>query len=80
MLPFIKFLIFFFLFLIIYLIILEYLKTKKCENFMAVIGPVYKPVNKSINQSTSTPVNTYYRNFKYYIDIDGLAVDTYKNF
>jgi hypothetical protein len=63
----------------LFLIILGYSKTIK-ENFMSVIGPVYKPVYKSISSPTFKPVNTYYRNFKYYIDIDGLAVDTYKNF
>ena len=76
MLPLTKFLII----LMLFLIILGYLKTIQIENFMAVIGPVMKPVFKSKNESTTKPVNTYYRNFRYYIDIDSLAVDTYKNF
>lgn len=67
----------FLIILMLFLIILGYSKTIK-ENFMSVIGPVYKPIYKSVNSPTYKPVNTYY--IKYYNYIDGLAVDTYKNF
>ena len=54
------------LILFLFVLLLEYLKSNLYEGYMAVIGPVISPKEKTVN----SPKNLYYENVKINQDFD----------
>ena len=54
----------------IVVVILDYLQRDIYEGYMAVIGPVIKPITKIVNK----PTNSYYENNKITQDFDPYSV------
>ena len=59
--------------------IIDYLKQKHVENFQMLMPIKYPFMSQPFFTNTvkkNTPVNTYYRNAKFHIDIDSLSVES----